>query len=53
MSLQLSPQQFPEELDSAGPAAGDAGPPEVQQSNKRLLRVFNRYNRQKAFLACS
>ncbi|KAL8728786.1 MAG: hypothetical protein Q9166_005164 [cf. Caloplaca sp. 2 TL-2023] len=48
--LQLDLRQFQEELDSAGPVAGDKTELEIQQSNKRLLWVFNQDNRKQAFL---
>ena len=48
--LQLPLQQLQAELESAGPAGGDTNESEMQQSNRRLLRVFNQYNRKQAFL---
>lgn len=48
--LQLSLRRFQHELESAGPSTDDSEKPEVQQSNKRLLWVFERQNRKQAFL---
>lgn len=48
--LQLSVQDFQAELESAGPVAGNRDVPEMQQSNQRLLWVFNECNRKQAFL---
>ncbi|KAI4259350.1 MAG: hypothetical protein L6R42_004602 [Xanthoria sp. 1 TBL-2021] len=48
--LQLDMQQFQEELESAGPAAGDTNEPQARQSYQRLLWVFREDNRKQAFL---
>ena len=48
--LELSLSALRKELETSKPPTEDASQAPAQLSNKRLLRVFNKYNRRQAFM---